>query len=303
MPVHAMTPLGAVIGTTVDTDSITVGERLHVRYHIDCPDSLQVLPLGDLDLGTCRLIAIHWDEKTEAGRLHKTAELELFTLDLEQAHLPATEIRFRTPSGDTLSAFTDEVRVPVRAIATAGGELKPLKEPWAAPADYLLIIIVAALAVLAAAVLYFFWRRRKKRVVVKEPVPDLPPDFIALRELRRIENLKLIEAGEFKKYYTLITDAIRGYIEKRFRIDALDRTTNEILFDLERRRKHIQKLELLLQEADLVKFAKYTPAAANAAEAMISARDIVAKTAQKHLSELTPKLPGDMPVEMSSSEN
>ena len=137
--------------------------------------------------------------------------------------------------------------VPVRALATAGGDLKPLKEPWTAPADYRWIIIAAAIVILAAGAAYFLWKRRKKRVVVKEPVPELPADFVALRELRRIENLKLLEAGEFKQYYTLITDAIRNYIEKRFGVDALDRTTNEILFDLERKRKHVDNLERLLQ--------------------------------------------------------
>jgi hypothetical protein len=278
-----MTPLGVVIGTAVDADSVTVGERLLVRYRIDCPDSLEVLPLEGLDMGTCRLISIGWDEHREAGRLLKTADLELFTLDLEKAHLPAAEVRFRTPLGDTLSAFTDEVTVPVRALATAGGELRPLKEPWTAPADYRWIIIAAALVVLAAAASYFLWMRRKQRVVVKEPVPELPADFVALRELRRIENLKLLEAGEFKQYYTLITDAIRNYIEKRFGVDALDRTTNEILFDLERKHKHVDDLERLLQEADLVKFAKFIPSVSSAREVMITARDIVAKTAPKSI--------------------
>jgi hypothetical protein len=281
LPAHAMTPLDVVIGTTVDVDSITVGERLHVRYHIDCPDSLEVLPIEGLDMGTCRLISLKWDEQNEAGRLLKTADLELITLDLEEAHLPAAEVRFRTPSGDSLSVFTDEVSVPVRSLASAGGELKPLKEPWTAPADYRWLIIAAALAALAAVVSYFLWKRRKRRVVIKEAVPELPADFVALRELRRIENLKLLEAGEFKQYYTLITDAIRTYIEKRFGVDALDRTSKEILHDLEHKRRRVDHLEQLLQEADLVKFAKYIPSPATAGEAMITARGIVAKTARK----------------------
>ncbi len=285
MPARAVTPLGVVIGTTVDADSVTVGERLHVRFHIDCPDSLQVLPLEGLDMGSCRLISIRWDEEKEAGRLLKTADLELITLDLEEARLPAAEIRFLAPSGDTLTAFTDEVSVPVQALAAADGELKPLKEPWTAPADYRWLVLAAALIALATVGLFFLWKKRKQRVFVKEPLPDLPADFIALRELRRIENLKLPETGEFKKYYTLVTDAIRNYIEKRFGVAALDRTTSEILHDLERKRRHIDRLEQLLQEADLVKFAKYIPTLTSAGEAMVTARDIVAKTTQRSTSE------------------
>ena len=285
---------GVRIQTTINTDSITVGQRLHVKYVIDYPDSLERLPLAGLNPGNCRLLNISWqDNRPEMGR-RQTAEISLMTLDLESAEFPGAELRFRTPAGDTLSVLADGVSVPVRALAAApagpvpGENLKPLKEPWEAPADYRWIYIAAAAVLLAAVLSYLWWRRRKQRVIPPVPKPVLPPDFIALKELIRIEGLNLLPSGEFKKYYTLLSNAVRCYIEGRFRVDAMDRTTAEVLRDLERAHKLIDNLKAFLEEADLVKFAKLVPGVPAGEEAMKNARAIITRTARGTISELLP---------------
>jgi len=103
----------------------------------------------------------------------------------------------------------------------------------------------------------------------------LPPDFVALTELERIEGMGLPARGEFKQFYTLVTDAVRRYLEARFGVEALDRTTHELLGDLARRGLEVDGLAALLDEADLVKFAKYRPDEACAEGAMSLARDVV----------------------------
>ncbi|NIM19230.1 MAG: hypothetical protein GTO51_02495 [Candidatus Latescibacteria bacterium] len=279
--IHAAPPrpaLGVDIQTTVDSDSVTVGERLHIRYVIDHSDSLELLPLTAIETGSCHLISIRFDEEKQDRGKRKIATIEVFTLDLEEAHLPGAELRFLTPSGDTLYAVANDVTVPVRSLVAAGGELKPLKDPWEAPFDYLPVIIAAVAAVALASALYLLWRNRKRRILPEVLKPELPPDFVALMELTRIEGLKLLDEGEFKKYYTLVTDAIRKYIEKRFGIDAMDCTTGEILLNLNAIRRRVDHLEELLREADLVKFAKFIPGIEAGKRAMKTARGIVVRT-------------------------
>ena len=106
----------------------------------------------------------------------------------------------------------------------------------------------------------------------------MPADYIALTELSRLERMNMLERGEFKKYYTLVTDVIRRYLEARFNVDAIDRTTSELLGELEDRRCRVEKLDGLLNEADLVKFARFKPAEATGKAAMSTAREIVVKT-------------------------
>jgi len=72
----------------------------------------------------------------------------------------------------------------------------------------------------------------------------------------------LIEKGEFKEFYTKISDILREYIEREFLIPAIYMTTKDIIkgisniiLDI----KDILTLREFLDRCDLVKFAKYIP--------------------------------------------
>jgi hypothetical protein len=106
----------------------------------------------------------------------------------------------------------------------------------------------------------------------------LPPEVIALAELERIAGLNLPARGDYKQHYTLVVDALRRYLEARYGIEAMDRTTYELMDDLDRHRVHVDGLKSLLDEADLVKFAKFAPRAENAVAAINNAREMVIHT-------------------------
>lgn len=269
-------------GATVTADSVTVGERFHLRVSFQYPDSLRMLDPVALEAGTCRILSFAWDGKKSRGRVERAGLLTLITLDLEAARFPETKWEFVTPSGDTLRALTPEFVVPVRRLVTSPeqAEVRPLKPQWEAPRSYFIWILAGVAGALAAVALVWWLRRRRRRALVAAPAePKLPADYVALTELTRIERMNLLEAGEFKKYYSLVTDAVRRYLMARFGVEAMDRTTREILDEFERRRSRVEKLENLLHEADLVKFAKLTPQASAGGAAMSTAREIVVKTA------------------------
>lgn len=271
VPVH--------IETDVRADSVTVGERFHVIHRVSYPDSLTLVPLAGFDPGNCNVIDVTAREH-EGGVTE--IDLELMTVDLEQATFPGIPLAFVTPTGDTVVAMTDPVEVPVRHLTGEGSEPRPLKAQWNAPRSFAWIAWLGAGLLLAAAAVYFFlrWRRRLKNE--PEPVePALPPDFVALRELAHIETLGLLEENEFKKYYTLVVDVIRRYVENRYYVAAMDRTTVEILEDVGSRGLEIDGFAGLLNEADLVKFAKFRPDMETGKNALETARDIVVRTTPK----------------------
>jgi len=262
-------------------DSITVGERFGVRHTFVYPDSFNILVPQEIDPGTCRVLSLEWSQGRSDGRVERTAAFTLITLDLEEARLPEIAVEFHTPSGDTLIAFADEVVIPVRRLAVEGEAARPLKDQWVAPKSYWKWVAGAVLLLAAAAVLAWWLRRRARRVEVVPPEPKLPADYVALTELSRIEKMNLLRSGEFKRYYTLVTDAVRRYLEERFGVDAMERTTVELLEELDGRGRRVDMLGDLLCEADLVKFAKHTPTVESGSSAMASAREIVAKTADR----------------------
>ena len=271
------------VETDARTDSITVGERFTVRHIFTYPDSLSMLPPDDINPGTCRIIDFDWKDSKAGEFIQREAAITVITLDLEAAFIPQMEVDFVGPEGDTVTATTREVSVPVRRMVVGAADPKPLKEQWEAPRSYFWWIVGTATAVLVAVAVWLWLRHRKRRPVVEPQRPRLPTDYVALTELTRIEKLGLLDQNEFKRYYTLVVDAVRHYLEDRFEIEAMDRTSTELLGDLEAHKIHIDKLEPLLTGADLVKFAKVTPSVETGKDTMQVARHIVVNTAPRYV--------------------
>jgi hypothetical protein len=259
-------------------DSVTVGQRLYVSYAATYPESLTLLPPEQFDTGNCRLVSVEWRDRSDAGARIKQADLVVLPVGLENAHLPAAPFFFLLPAGDTLIAFSDEIDIPIRQLTGAESEPQPLKPQWEAPASYLIHLLIGGLVLLAAIALWLWLRWRKKRPVIEAPEPELPADYVALKALAEIERMDLLKGGRYKRYYTLVIDVVRHYLERRYGVQTMDRTTDEILSDLDSRRSRVDGLEPLLREADLVKFAKYKPEIFVGKRAMQTARDIVVQT-------------------------
>ena len=73
---------------------------------------------------------------------------------------------------------------------------------------------------------------------------------------------RLWQSGEVKEHYTLLTGILREYLERRYGVNALEQTTDEILQQLSYLQLSddlITDTEQLLSVADLIKFAKADP--------------------------------------------
>jgi hypothetical protein len=124
-------------------------------------------------------------------------------------------------------------------------------------------VALGVLVILLGYLLYRYIRyRRENRDFFGKPIVQDPPHIVALRELDKIRGEKLWQNGKEKLYYTGITDTLRGYIEARYGVGAMEMTSSEIMEslkgkDIEERR--YSELDGLFRTADLVKFAKYVP--------------------------------------------
>jgi hypothetical protein len=280
-PAHArvVTAVDEVaVKTETAFDSLTVGQRFLVRYVFTYADSLTPVVPEKLDAGTCRVMDLAWSETAADHRVERVGDVTFIPLSIDSSVVPANAFDFVSTSGDTIRAWSDDVLVPIRRIAAQAQDVRPLKEQWKSPVNWWLWGGIAA-AVLAAILALVWWIRGRRRLGHEiAPEVRVAPEVTALAELDRIAAMGLPARGEFKTHYTLVVDALRHYLEARYRIETMDRTSFEILDALERREVRIAGLGALLDEADLVKFAKFSPDVPSAGAAVNRTRDLVNAT-------------------------
>jgi hypothetical protein len=190
--------------------------------------------------------------------------------------VPPFEVLYTQPGRtDTLKAESDPLLITVQSLQVdttkAIRDIKDLERypfTWKDALPWTFGAIAIGLLIWAA---YYLFKRRKMAPEILKPVLAVPPHEKALRELRRIDDEKLWQQGNFKHYHTRITDVIRLYLYETRQVNAPEMTTREILntnIIISFPSDQIKLIKDLLEMADLVKFAKVHPLPADNEQAM-----------------------------------
>ena len=97
-----------------------------------------------------------------------------------------------------------------------------------------------------------------------KPAPPEPPHVVAIKALEALHHQKLWQNNKHKLYYSTHTDILRTYIAGRWEVGAMEMTSDEIITAMRQEElpeKARMDLTSVLMDADLVKFAKFTPEA------------------------------------------
>ena len=92
----------------------------------------------------------------------------------------------------------------------------------------------------------------------------LPPYEEAMINLQNLKAAQLWQRGQEKEYFTGLTDILRVYIDRRVDINAVEMTSSQIIETLKRNdetKAVNEQLEMILEVADIVKFANARPLA------------------------------------------
>ena len=175
------------------------------------------------------------------------------------------------------------IPAPSRATNAAAtnalaGDIRDVKAPVEISGGWFWLGCVAG-ALAAAALSYFAWRYwRRHRARLPTPALVIPPHERARRKLQ--EALDLIDQPRL--FCTLVSDALRLYLEEAFSLRAPERTTEEFLDELQSSAllsfSQKQLLGDFLMRCDLVKFAKHEPALEQLRELYQSALKLVDET-------------------------
>ena len=206
--------------------------------------------------------------KTDGDNVLESATLILTAFDSGEYVVPPIVFGY-TLKGDTSRNFarTSPIVVAVRGVAVdTTKEIRDIKPPVSLAISLgELLPYIIALALVAGGIWLLYYIRKKRRagesIFPEEPLR--PAHELALEALTALEAERLWQRGKVKEYHSELTDIVRRYIERRFRMLAMESTTDEILCAAPIKalpRETATALSTVLVRADLVKFAKFQPA-------------------------------------------
>jgi hypothetical protein len=141
----------------------------------------------------------------------------------------------------------------------------------------LLLIIVVLLT-------YFRWKKRKRNVDIDTVNNIITP--LSLRDqtlvlIEILEEKKLWKDSLFKEHYVELSFILRDYLSKRFELNLFEKTTFESKLLLAQKgvnSKMIDSIGEILDQADMVKFAKSEPEEITIVRLSFLAKEIVDET-------------------------
>lgn len=271
----------------VDSTNFLVGDWITVRVELKHPAGIKFLPLVGDTLGGFAMIQRPILDTADAAITR--GDLIVARYDSGMAELPPIPFGYKL-SGDTTyhSISTNPLVFVIHTVdVDTSKEFKDVKPPLSIALTLAEIVLYAGVVlalVLAGYFAYKYWKKRQQKASVEIYVPPAKPAHVlALEELGVLKEKKLWQQGLIKQYYSEATDIVRRYFENRYRIMALEQTTDEIMQSL-RSHPHAEPIlaetEEMLRLSDLVKFAKVEPGISDHERLLTVAYDIVDRTKQ-----------------------
>jgi hypothetical protein len=254
----------------VDRATITIGDRILYTLTVETDSGVKLEPLAlGSNLGAFEVkdYKISDPVKTKDGKIVNKSEYIITTFTTGEYVIPPITINYTDPKGEKKEIQSEPLFILVKSVGATESDkedvrgLKPPIEIKGAYWGYLLILPI--LALLAAG--GFFYYRQKSKAIALPKIPEelkKPAWEVALLELENLKGSDLLERKEIKKYYIILSDIIRKYLERRYQITALDRTTQEVKGEMKSvkvDKEIINSVYDFLSSCDLVKFAKYMP--------------------------------------------
>ena len=285
------------ISAALDSTKIRIGEQvkldLYVSYSakqnnlkIQWPniadtitDKIEVISVSVIDTTS--------PDKSNPDIIQQHQQITISAYDSGYFAIPGFKFFINNDSANafyTQSLFLEVHTVPTDSSITKTKDIKPpfaeaFNWKWYSKYFYWGFSFLVIIILIILITIYF--TKKNKIVVLKSEKPKIPAHIIALQSLEKIKNEQIWKEEKTKEYYSSISDTIRLYIEERFKVNALESTTAEIMKAFRSQvvdKESKDKLQQLLMLSDLVKFAKQFPIISEHTFTLQNAFDFVNET-------------------------
>jgi len=266
-----MVPLKAT--ASLDTTAIMIGDQIGLNLALEVPAGTQVVwpELNDTLVPHVEIIKRGKTSSTlKNNALTLSRRLVITSFDSGYFNITPFKFQVRIPGSskvDTISTQDLFLQVYTPQVDTTKA-FKAIKGPVAEPytfGEILPWILLGLLLIAVVVFLIWYLRRRKKNqpLFARKSKPKLPPYEEAIQRLEEVRHSRMWQAGKLKAYHSAITDIMRVYVARRFRFDAREMTSGEIIQNLGKEqavnKDALSKVQSAFELADLVKFAKLKP--------------------------------------------
>jgi hypothetical protein len=257
----------AQVDLKLDTTKIRIGEQIEYIISVD-KEGVDDIAFPKLQLDSLKKIEVVKSFDIDSVKNSIFKKYLLTSFDSGRYMIPKQSVLIDNVAHQIDSVFIDVSTVAVDTTKQKLYPIKPIvKEPYTFD-DFKIYLWWLLGILLLAALIWYLIRRSKRSPEEKEKVPAIPPFELAKKRLKELDDKHLLEKSRVKQYYVELTDIVRNFIESEMHIPALESTTDELMetiadfnqnSHLDIPKETLQKLKSLLQDADLVKFAKSKP--------------------------------------------
>ncbi len=277
------------VNSSVDTSNITIGDRIHYSITIKHARGLRVERPGEgMNLGQFEIKSYDFPKPQEKdGIVSEKFNFTISVFDTGHFVIPPFPVAYFPDSSSVYKIIkAGAIDIYVRSLlsGTDSLSLKDVKPPIDIPFDWKFVysmLAIVLMVLLAAWLGYRAYKQKQEKGYLFVPPPKpRPAHEIALEALDKLFASDLLQKGAYKKFYSDLSDILRGYIEGRYFVPAMEQTTTDILRDMA---GHIDegllaRLARILHDADLVKFAKHVPTEERTQEIKTETRAFVEET-------------------------
>lgn len=278
------------VSARIDSTSMLIGQqtRLHLQTVKEAGDNVAFPLLKDTITEGLEVVALLKPDtqRLSSGQLQITEDVIVTGFDSALVLIPSFTFFV---NGDSMQTEPLSIKINTVEVDTLKNDIKDIRPVYSMPIQWgrIILYVLLALALIAGGYFaYRYWKNRRKGAVVKdeEEVP-VDPYTYAIDNLNRIKSEKVWQQGKVKEFYTDVTDVLRQYLQYRYRIDAMEMTSEQIVeaFSRSSEGKDGESTVLIrkiLELSDLVKFAKWTPTFNEHEIALSEAYDFVEHTKQ-----------------------
>jgi len=275
------------VKSEIDKASITIGDPVLYTVTISHAPNVQILsaiPYPPEDLFEIRKVEEFKDE--EGSRAIAGKRFTITAFQLGEYILEPVKVEYRLEGGDVKSIETNKIFITVKSV---GGDkdaqdIKDVKSAIRVPRNVTGLIVTIGAGALAILFLLLFRLFKKKPLRIVKPEKILSPEEEATLHLNQLFDSDLVKQGKIKEYFFQFSDILRIYLEKRFKVAAVEQTTFEILQTLKESAMPQENgvlLREILEAADLAKFAKWKPEPAETIALNLRAREFIGKSIPK----------------------